>query len=111
MNYKTKQNKTKQTESRKQFVMWENKLLYGQTCLTTDANRAASYVAYFYIRNNHLQDSVYMLFRPYNEEASADIQTMFCKISWIKHSLGQYTLNRFNCENFRDNFQYILKYL
>ena len=108
MNYKTKQ---KQNESRKQFVMWENKLLYGQTCLTTDANRAASYVAYFYIGNNHLQDSVYMLFRPYNEEASADIQTMFCKISWIKHSLGQYTLNRFNCENFRDNFQYILKYL
>jgi hypothetical protein len=52
-----------------------------------------------------------MLFRPYNEEVSADIQTMICKISWIKHSLGQYTLNRFNCENFRDNFQYILKYL
>ena len=57
------------------------------------------------------QDSVYMLFRPYNEEISADIQTMFCKISWITHSLGQYTLNLFNCENFRENFQYILKYL
>jgi hypothetical protein len=52
-----------------------------------------------------------MLFRPYNEEVSADIQTMFCKISWITHSLGQSTLILFNSENFRDNFQYILKYL
>lgn len=49
-------------------------------------------------------------FRPYNE-VSTVIQTMFCKISWITHSLGQYTLNLFDCENFRDNFQYILKYL